>query len=183
MHRKGFQGTGLTEVLAAAKAPKGSFYHYFPSKEAFGLAVLEHVETQLGAMAHGILDAPGLTASAKFMAVIARFRDLAAQSGYGLGCPVGKLAQEMSEVSEAFRAHLAGRPTPMTGLLRAVITEGQSTGEFDPGLDADEAARFLANAWQGALMRMKVTRDPQPLTVFERFARRLLTPPSAGPSE
>ena len=36
--RKGFTGVGLAEVLAAAKVPKGSFYHYFGSKEVFGEA-------------------------------------------------------------------------------------------------------------------------------------------------
>ena len=33
---KGFSAVGLTEILAAAKVPKGSFYYYFTSKEAFG---------------------------------------------------------------------------------------------------------------------------------------------------
>ena len=40
MH-KGFNGVGLTELLWAAKVPKGSFYHYFGSKEVFGAAVID----------------------------------------------------------------------------------------------------------------------------------------------
>ena len=40
MHR-GFTGMGLSELLKTAEAPKGSFYHYFRSKEAFGVAMLE----------------------------------------------------------------------------------------------------------------------------------------------
>jgi AcrR family transcriptional regulator len=33
---KGFAGLGLLEILKACNVPKGSFYHYFSSKEAFG---------------------------------------------------------------------------------------------------------------------------------------------------
>ena len=33
---KGFVGVGLVEILTAAGIPKGSFYHYFGSKERFG---------------------------------------------------------------------------------------------------------------------------------------------------
>ena len=38
--RKGFAGVGLNEILSAADVPKGSFYHYFKSKELFGEAML-----------------------------------------------------------------------------------------------------------------------------------------------
>ena len=38
---KSFNAVGLNEILADAGVPKGSFYHYFKSKEAFGVAVVE----------------------------------------------------------------------------------------------------------------------------------------------
>ena len=38
----GYHGSGLQDILAAVKVPKGSFYHYFASKEAFGAAVIAH---------------------------------------------------------------------------------------------------------------------------------------------
>ena len=39
---KGFNATGLQEVLAAAGVPKGSFYFYFKSKEDFGLELIDY---------------------------------------------------------------------------------------------------------------------------------------------
>ncbi len=36
---KGFSAVGLNEILGAADVPKGSFYHYFKSKELFGEAL------------------------------------------------------------------------------------------------------------------------------------------------
>ena len=39
---KGFTNVGLSEILKTAAVPKGSFYHYFKSKEQFGEALIQH---------------------------------------------------------------------------------------------------------------------------------------------
>jgi TetR/AcrR family transcriptional repressor of nem operon len=41
IHRKGFNNTGIQEILKAAGVPKGSFYFYFKSKEDFGLHLID----------------------------------------------------------------------------------------------------------------------------------------------
>jgi TetR/AcrR family transcriptional repressor of nem operon len=33
---KGFSATGIDEILKSVGVPKGSFYHFFASKEAYG---------------------------------------------------------------------------------------------------------------------------------------------------
>lgn len=38
--KQGFSCLGLAQLLKAAQVPKGSFYHYFKSKEQFGEALL-----------------------------------------------------------------------------------------------------------------------------------------------
>ena len=38
---KGFSAVGIDEMVAAAGVAKGSFYHYFESKEAYGLALID----------------------------------------------------------------------------------------------------------------------------------------------
>jgi len=42
IHLKGFNHTGVQEVLRAAGVPKGSFYNYFKNKEDFGLQVIDY---------------------------------------------------------------------------------------------------------------------------------------------
>src|SRR5260370_27559509 len=42
MLQKSFHSVGLNEILSAVKVPKGSFYHYFQSKEQFGVELLKH---------------------------------------------------------------------------------------------------------------------------------------------
>ena len=41
IHLKGYNHTGLQEILQAAGVPKGSFYNYFKNKEDFGLQVID----------------------------------------------------------------------------------------------------------------------------------------------
>src|ERR1700748_773854 len=54
LSRMGFNATGVQEITAAAGVPKGSFYNYFDSKEAFAVAVLteywEAVVAEYGAI-------------------------------------------------------------------------------------------------------------------------------------
>ena len=37
----GFAASGLDQILKKVSVPKGSFYHYFANKEAFGIAVIQ----------------------------------------------------------------------------------------------------------------------------------------------
>src|ERR1700760_4258522 len=76
--RKGFTAVGLTEVLVAARVPKGSFYHYFGSKEAFGEAVLEDYFAEYLAHMDALLAQPGTAAER----LVSYFKDwLASQTG------------------------------------------------------------------------------------------------------
>src|SRR5258705_10716495 len=44
MFEKGYSNTGIQEVLSSVGVPKGSFYHYFESKEDFALKIIRNVE-------------------------------------------------------------------------------------------------------------------------------------------
>ena len=61
MSRKGFSGVGLTEILKDAGVPKGSFYHYFASKDAFGEAMLLAYFEGYHADMDALFAKPGLT--------------------------------------------------------------------------------------------------------------------------
>ena len=176
IHRQGYAATGLKEILDAAGAPKGSFYHYFPSKEAFVLAVIEYDEAWLGDVGRSVLAREDLSAHERLQYFVARFGAIQAEGGYRLGCPLGNLAQELAGQTEAFGRRLAASLAGLTGFFEKLVLAGQATGEFDPSLDAVDVAGFLAGAWQGALLRMKAERSDGPLAAFVRQAVRLLRP-------
>lgn len=46
--KRGYHATGLSDILQAAQAPKGSLYHHFPGgKEAIGVCVVEKISRSL----------------------------------------------------------------------------------------------------------------------------------------
>ena len=81
--RKGFAGVGLNEILSAADVPKGSFYHYFKSKELFGEAMLEDYVTGYLAGMEDMLGQPGQSAAQSLMAYWASWTS---ESFDGSGC-------------------------------------------------------------------------------------------------
>ena len=67
MSGKGFSAVGLNEILSSAKVPKGSFYHYFESKDALGEALLtEYFDDYLTDMDR-TLNMPGQSAAQRLM--------------------------------------------------------------------------------------------------------------------
>ena len=57
IHKKGFNNTGIQEILESAGVPKGSFYFYFKSKEDLGLALIDHYAERFGSMWRKVLGA------------------------------------------------------------------------------------------------------------------------------
>ena len=58
---KGFSALGLQEILKVSGVPKGSFYHYFPSKEAFGCALLRDYVDGYGKKLDSLLSAEAIS--------------------------------------------------------------------------------------------------------------------------
>jgi TetR/AcrR family transcriptional repressor of nem operon len=174
MHRKGFLGTGLQEVLDEAKAPRGSFYHYFKSKEDFALAVIDYHDMNFSEETRRFLTQESLSPMARLRAFFEWRRDVYTEKGFTCGCPIGNMAQEMGDLSEPLRARLNRFIDDMAAFLHELIQAGQEAGEVRPELDAREIAYFLVGAWQGALIRMKVTKSPVPVDVFLKNAFAML---------
>ena len=85
------------------------------------------------------------------------------------GCPIGNLTQEMGDLSEAFRMKLRNALERMTVAIGRCIELAQREGEIDQALNPYEAAAFLLNSWEGALLRMKAEGTTRPLQMFEQM--------------
>lgn len=160
---KGYGQTGLDEILRAAGVPKGSFYHYFPSKEAYGLAVVEHYAQYFAKRLARAFDDETL-------APLDRLRRFVREASAGMvrhefrrGCLVGNLGQELGALNDAFRERLesvlASWQTRVADCLRAAIR----AGELPADADTDALAGFFWIAWEGAILRAKLTRSLAPL--------------------
>lgn len=160
---QGYHGTGLKEILDAVKIPKGSFYNYFGSKENFGAEVIQHYITPFIQQLSGHLDNPdidALTALQRYFDEIILELEKADFKG---GCLLGNLMGELGDTSEICRASLQAAVERYRDLLRAGLEQAQREGTVRTDKSATEMADFLVNAFQGALLRMKIEKSSAPL--------------------
>jgi len=170
MHRKGYGATSLGEILKASGVPKGSFYHHYRNKEAFGL---EAVDYHLGFLVSWLDEVLSQDKSSAPLERLRRFfedyRVFVERRGFREGCPIGSLAQEVGALPDVFREKLQAAFTLMRQPIEQCLVEAQGTGDLAKALDPAETAEFVLNAWQGALLRMKVAGDDGPLRGFEKM--------------
>ncbi|OGR39540.1 MAG: hypothetical protein A2051_12245 [Desulfovibrionales bacterium GWA2_65_9] len=178
MHRKGYNGTGIQEVLDACGVPKGSFYHFFRSKEDFALQVVDHqaafMAERLRQLFSDAAIAPLERVRKFFDLSIERTQDPANPFGT-CGCPIGNLVQEMAHINPAFRQRLDGVMRRLERGLASVLREAQAAGDLGSGADPDELARFIAACGQGAMLRMKAEGSPAPLARARDFLMAMMT--------
>jgi TetR/AcrR family transcriptional regulator, transcriptional repressor for nem operon len=169
IHLKGFNHTGLQEILKTAGVPKGSFYNYFSNKEDFGLQIIDYFAGYYAFMSRPILEDPSLSPLEKVSRLLEWFIEFFKSKDYAYGCPIGNLAQEMGDLRPAFRDKLRTALDILVDSYSAVLAQAQKEGEIARNLDVREAARFLVSSWHGALMHMKVMKGPEPLENHKRF--------------
>jgi TetR/AcrR family transcriptional repressor of nem operon len=167
VHARGFAASGVKDITDAAGVPKGSFYAYFASKEAFAAAILEHHWADIEMRLLPILDEDGSTQER----ITRFFHALADEHEAGdflLGCLVGNLSLELGGSSEPVRAELVSILDRWDAALTSCVRSGQrGSGEIRRDLDAGQLASQLIEAWEGAALRGKVTRSRIPYDRFE----------------
>ena len=163
IHLKGFNHTGVQEVLRAAGVPKGSFYNYFKNKEDFGLQVIDYFLELFSILAKETLGDRSIPPLERIRNFLGWFIEFFKSKDFAYGCPIGNLAQEMGDLSPAFREKLRQGLDAMVDLYAEVLAEAQESGDLSKDLDVREAAYFLVYSWHGALMHMKAVKGPAPL--------------------
>jgi TetR/AcrR family transcriptional repressor of nem operon len=178
MATKGFSAVGLNEILASASVPKGSFYHYFGSKDAFGDALLKAYFENYLADIDAIFADPSLPYADRIMTYFEKWRD--AQGGFDCKgkCLAVKLAAEVSDLSEAMRLALkdgtAGIVERLSDAIEAGVAEGSVTIQGDPYATAE----MLYHTWLGASLMVKIVRTPAAFETALATTRRTLNLPA-----
>ncbi|WP_181785295.1 TetR/AcrR family transcriptional regulator [Streptomyces phytophilus] len=172
--RKGFAAVGINEILTAAGVPKGSFYHFFGSKDAFGEAVMRAYYADYLADMDRILAEPGLTAAQRLMNYWQYWRDTQSANDCQGKCLTVKLGAEVSDLSETMRIALKEGTTAMVDRLERTITAGLEDGSLTVDGSARDTAQALYDMWLGASLLVKINRDASPFGTTMTATRRLL---------
>ncbi|GBQ27866.1 TetR/AcrR family transcriptional regulator [Gluconacetobacter azotocaptans] len=171
---RGFSAVGLNEILGAARVPKGSFYHYFASKEAFGEALLEQYFAAYLARIDTLFAEPGLNAAERFMKYWTAWRDRHIAGEVHDHCLAVKLGAEVCDLSERMRVILQEGTAGVVEKLSRFITAAKQDGSLTIHQDARSLAMALYQLWLGATLLAKFTRDSQPFDEAMTTTRQML---------
>ena len=175
LHERGFSASGIRDIMQAAGAPLGSFTNHFPSKEGFALAVLDRYFERLSALMNETLRDESLPPLDRLDAYFAEIDRLAGPVSWGHGCMVANFGLEMPVLSEVIRQRLVDIFQALTKPFIEVLRAGQCTGDVRGDCDADNLAMLVLAGWHGAVLRAKVERSGNVLSIYRRTLRSLIT--------
>lgn len=173
MTQKGYTGVGLTELLGAAGVPKGSFYHYFRSKEEFGQALLEEYFNEYLGRVDSLMQAQGSGAE-RLLGYLRYWAETQAFDHAEEKCLVVKLGAEVCDLSEGMRAVLEKGTDQIVQRISAGVERGQADGSINTETSAEFLAESLYQLWLGASLLVKVKQSEEPFEVAYKMSQRLL---------
>jgi TetR/AcrR family transcriptional repressor of nem operon len=166
IREKGFNHTGLQEILLTTGVPKGSFYHYFTSKEDFGLQIIEQEAQEHERVLAVYLQDERFSPLQRLRHYFEAKCEFFASHHCREGCLLGNLGQELGDQHEIFRSKLAEVFARWRQQVADCLQHAQDYGEIPPHLDPAALAEFCVNSWEGALLQMKVSKSLQPVQTF-----------------
>lgn len=170
----GFEGIGIQPILQRAGVTKGSFYNFFPSKEAYALEVIEaySLRYETFRMRSFAKDVSPLTR------LWAYFEDLETemeQTPETAGCLYGVLSQTTTPHNEALRNRVKAAFAHWQAQMADLLEEAQSAGELEADVDAADLAGAIIDAYEGAVIRIRAEGDMKPMRRFRELTlKRLL---------
>ncbi|WP_380783057.1 TetR/AcrR family transcriptional regulator [Sphingomonas sp. R86520] len=174
MSRKGFSGVGLTEILKDAGVPKGSFYHYFSSKDAFGEALLATYFTSYHDDMDALFAKPGLTMGERLMMYFAAWRENQGALDCQGRCLAVKLGAEVADLSEPMRLALKSGTNGIITRMTQAIDHGVMDGTISVTQPASDVATSLYYLWLGASVMVKIVRTEVPFETALQATRPML---------
>ncbi|SMP66368.1 TetR/AcrR family transcriptional regulator [Anoxynatronum buryatiense] len=175
IYRQGYHGTGIQELADAAGIPKGSFYNYFESKEEYAIQALRFYHQQLKDHLLVVLKNTSMPPKERVKAFFIGNIQKMEGFHYQMGCLVGNFSEEMGDLNDRIAA-------TADEILSAVVEEIAQCLSEEPTLvtHSHQMAEFLVNSFQGAMVRMKSSRNRRPLDVFVEMMTHLLDCPDSA---
>lgn len=176
MLERGYHKTGIQDVLAAAGMPKGSFYHHFKNKEDFGLQVVDRYADDGYAEIDRVLGGKQQPPLVRLQRLFEGFRAEYERRFCRDGCLLGNLGQETADINDTFRNRIKSHFDRWTARIALCLDEAVVSGDLSTDMDTNMLAGTLLDAYEGALLRMKVVKSTAPLQAFlDVYFKKTLT--------
>ena len=163
MAHKGYAAVGLTEVLSEAHVPKGSFYHYFESKDAFGEAMLQAYFDEYLADMDRIFADGTVSAADRLSAYLQQWSETETLDNGRGRCLAVKLGAEVADLSESMRVTLVAGTDGIVDRLEGILRLGGEDQSLVGHANPRSTAEVVYDMWLGASILAKVHRNAAPL--------------------
>ncbi|CEP34888.1 MULTISPECIES: TetR/AcrR family transcriptional regulator [Halomonadaceae] len=176
--QQGYNATGINAVLKTCGVPKGSFYHYFSSKEDFGLAVIERFATRYDETLVALLEDNDTPPLERLRRYFAAGREHMHECNHATGCLIGNLGQELSGQSDTFRDALNLVFQRWEQRFVQCLKDAQAQGDIAIRTTPEALASFILTGWEGAILRAKMLKSVEPMVHFETILFQQVLVPS-----
>ncbi len=173
----GYEGVGIGPILARVDVPKGSFYHFFKSKDDFVGAIIEYYAEIWEAQRNDIFGDQRLSPLQRLDVYFGVLESQLREEHPSGGCLFGALGQTVSGRSSVLRAKLAKAYRSWESSIARLLEEAEVAGELRDGIDPHMAAGELVDAYEGAIIRVKLNDDLEGFARFRTLALAKLRQP------
>jgi TetR/AcrR family transcriptional repressor of nem operon len=175
--QQGYTGVGLSPLLKEAGVPKGSFYHYFASKEAYGCALLNEFMTEYSIRLNASLAHPDMDARSRVFIYFERWRTKQLSPIPEDRCLVVKLSAEVADLSVDMSNILEKVVSDVVAHLARALEQGADDGTIASLEDPRASAEMLYYMWLGASLVASISHSDAPLNSAMDTTRALLPAP------
>lgn len=153
---KGYHGTGIKQILDQVKVPKGSFYNYFASKEAFVAEVIRVYSEQLLNSLDQYIASSDETPLDKIKMLYSTMLAKYAQQNCQQGCLVGSIAAEIGNQSELCQYAMLESVSKSKSRISQLVLQAQVSQQLRDDLSAEQITDIFWATWEGSLLKMKM---------------------------
>ena len=166
----GFASSGIDQILKKVGVPKGSFYHYFSSKEDFGLAVIDSYASYFAKKLDKYLLDEAYTPLERISNFVENAKLGISRHEFKRGCLVGNLGQEADLLPLSYREILINIFFDWQKSVANCLTAAQINGDISTNANCDLLAECFWVGWEGAVSRARLVQSTQPLdNYFNNF--------------
>lgn len=171
---QGFSSTGIDQILKQVNVPKGSFYHYFQNKEAFGIVLIENYSQYFVHKLEKHLLNENLDPLARLEVFMQDAMSGMSRYDFKRGCLIGNLTQEFGCSHEVFQEKLKSAFKQWINRVADCLELAKSQNQIAQDNDSQQLAEFFWIGWEGAVMHSKLSQNKQPMELFSGQFFKLL---------
>lgn len=166
---KGYDLCSIKDITTAAGLPKGSFYHYFETKEKFALEAMNEYICQFKE------NTPAKTSLSSLEKIIdLRIKEII-KIEFAKECYMSVMAHAYSQQDENFRLAVVNAIDNSNEAMLLLLQNLKKENLIKSDLRVSELMEFIDFAWRGARLKSRLLKSSKPLKIFKKYLMKLIT--------